>query len=471
MKEEVQSNMFNKISLSNFRSIRKANFDLSQLTVFVGANGCGKSNIIKVFEFLSSIASNGIDNTVLSFGGFHSILPKSLKMEERRNAVLNIDYTYSLTKPSKLEAQYLPLEVKHGLTITQPELRRLVLQKETLTFTKPFAVVLALQEELKKQYKLSKEDILKSEITVLRSFNEPDQLLSTPNITKDNLRLFVEWLGLDFLPEDERRKIELEILKKIVTLLLNIKKTAKDQNRTGKQISLLESDKRSILSFSNHASAFLGPLASTRRYDFLQNELRTDQKISSDHQLLHDGSNMPAILRFVKEETPEAWERILETMSKLNPHIQSASSSTLKTGREFIRFKENKLASSVESWEASDGTLRALALLLSLETQPNNSTIVIEEPEQNLHPWAIRSLLKHIRDVIERRGIQVIITTHSQQVLENVNPDEVRIVQRCEVNGTTVRSLKQIMPNHTIEMGEVGRMWVEGLLGGIPDYE
>ena len=122
----------------------------------------------------------------------------------------------------------------------------------------------------------------------------------------------------------------------------------------------------------------------------------------------------------------------------------------------------------MESWVSSDGSLRAFAILLAIETAEVGSTLIVEEPEQNLHPWAVRYLMEHIRDAIDVRGIQVIITTHSQQVLETIQPEELLVASRDSDSGTRFRRLSQLLPDNKIRMGEVGRLWVKGLLGGIP---
>ena len=181
---------------------------------------------------------------------------------------------------------------------------------------------------------------------------------------------------------------------------------------------------------------------------------------------------MPSVLRYVRSASNEtSWNRILRTLSVIAPHITSIRPNSLRTGKEFVEFEENTATRAVESWESSDGTLRALAILLALETHPHHSTILIEEPERNLHPWAVREIIEHIREVIEERNIQVIIATHSQQVLERVYPEEVLVATRTAQEGTKFQTLKEILPHSDILMGEVAQLWVKGLLGGVPSDE
>jgi len=70
---------------------------------------------------------------------------------------------------------------------------------------------------------------------------------------------------------------------------------------------------------------------------------------------------------------------------------------------------------------ASDGTLRLLAYYTLLE-QPNLPPLIaIEEPERNLHPKALIKVAELLQALAERT--QVIITTHSSQLLDLLNKD------------------------------------------------
>ena len=70
---------------------------------------------------------------------------------------------------------------------------------------------------------------------------------------------------------------------------------------------------------------------------------------------------------------------------------------------------------------ASDGTLRLVAYNILLNEPELPPLIAIEEPERNLHPGA----LTEIANVFEQiaKYSQVIITTHSSQLLDAFNPE------------------------------------------------
>ena len=73
----------------------------------------------------------------------------------------------------------------------------------------------------------------------------------------------------------------------------------------------------------------------------------------------------------------------------------------------------------------SDGTLRIMAYYVLLYQDNLPTLIGIEEPERNLHP----GLLKNVASVVKRlsKKTQVIITTHSSQLLDCFNLEEINL--------------------------------------------
>ena len=57
--------MISEISIENFKSVQKLELELGRLTVFIGANGSGKSNILEAIALCSAAAGNKLDNEFL----------------------------------------------------------------------------------------------------------------------------------------------------------------------------------------------------------------------------------------------------------------------------------------------------------------------------------------------------------------------------------------------------------------------
>src|SRR5580698_155456 len=57
--------MISKIQVENYKSISKLALDLGRLTVLIGANGSGKSNILEAIALASAAAQDKLDNEFL----------------------------------------------------------------------------------------------------------------------------------------------------------------------------------------------------------------------------------------------------------------------------------------------------------------------------------------------------------------------------------------------------------------------
>jgi predicted ATPase len=96
---------------------------------------------------------------------------------------------------------------------------------------------------------------------------------------------------------------------------------------------------------------------------------------------------------------------------------------------------------------ASDGTVRLLAYHTLLNQPELPSLIAIEEPERNLHPGALSEIRRVLEQLAEET--QVIITTHSSQLLDSFNADSlsdnlgVLLLRNRPGSGTVVTNLEK----------------------------
>lgn len=61
--------MIKEIRIQNFKSVQKLKLDLGRVNVFIGANGCGKSNILEAVTFGAAAAADKLDNEFLASRG------------------------------------------------------------------------------------------------------------------------------------------------------------------------------------------------------------------------------------------------------------------------------------------------------------------------------------------------------------------------------------------------------------------
>ena len=81
----------------------------------------------------------------------------------------------------------------------------------------------------------------------------------------------------------------------------------------------------------------------------------------------------------------------------------------------------------------SDGTIKLLGLLVGIIDQ-QEFTMIIEEPENYLHPNVLRLITEYLRETFNDGAC--IITTHSETILNLMAPNELIVCSYAE-NGTT----------------------------------
>ena len=450
--------MIKNIEIENFKSIIQDKIPLSQFTVIIGANGSGKSNLVKSIDFISNICKYGLVSAIKSFGSYDGIIPK--KIAKRKTKGTHVKIGYSVELPPVDDSEINPnYPVRHELEFGYSHKQIVRVISEKLTFSNLFTLTENLYEGLPKL------DNLRSSFELFKGAGERIGYRVEPSFNSENLSHYKDWLGS---PLSESQINHPNGLRKVLNA---IEKNFRKDNKQSQ--SLIEPNVKTILDFSTEFDALRRVIRYIRRYDLLLSELRCEQSTGDPFMLSSNGDNMPVVLRNMKSDSEyqESLDRIMRSIEEICPHINDVESKSLASGKDFVQFIETKVGRAVESWESSDGTLRVLAMLLALELQPEYSTLLMEEPESNLHPWAIKPLIEHVRQVIKDRNIQVIMTTHSQQVLEMAYPEEVLVTTRYGDEGTKFRPLADVVPNANIEIGEIGRMWVKGLLGAVPNIE
>ncbi len=103
---------------------------------------------------------------------------------------------------------------------------------------------------------------------------------------------------------------------------------------------------------------------------------------------------------------------------------------------------------SVNIGTLSDGTLRVAEILWALVSLRSNDTLLLEEPETGIHPGLLRKLLAVLESYTTNR--QCVISTHSIQVVNWANADEIRLVSRDETGATTSQALRAEQMNRVM---------------------
>ena len=202
--------------------------------------------------------------------------------------------------------------------------------------------------------------------------------------------------------------------------------------------------------------------------------------------LLEDGSNMVAFLDFLKDEHKNLYRNLEQDLSKCIPEFIDINLKTVTSPDNDKRsYKKWGLGNEIDKYWSdtlSEGILYFLALLCIVH-QPNPpKLLLLEEPEKGIHPRRIKEIIDFIFQLTEDKDIQVIMTTHSERVLDEFEdiPEAVFIFDKDEVGATQVKNLLREVIEPSDKLMEENNLpkikftkslsshWVTGFMGGVP---
>ncbi|AKT36267.1 AAA family ATPase [Chondromyces crocatus] len=192
---------------------------------------------------------------------------------------------------------------------------------------------------------------------------------------------------------------------------------------------------------------------SVGKYRFDPRALRRVAPIAADPQISSSGDNFAAALDALLTGPDRATLRAFELgLREAIPTLAGVSMRAVPLSNGFGKAVEFILAGTrppvtVPASSASEGALLFAAfLMLTYGATPD--ILLIEEPENGLHPSRLEAVIALLRSVSEGevgvRPRQVIFTTHSPWVLGHVKPEEVRIFRRDAEKGTEIIPLSSV---------------------------
>ena len=179
-----------------------------------------------------------------------------------------------------------------------------------------------------------------------------------------------------------------------------------------------------------------------------------------------DAANLAPYLKMIKDKHIAHYEQIIATIQMVAPFF----GGFVLRDDEFIQlewFDKKDPDTPFKAHYLSDGTLRfiALATLLLQPFELMPDTLIIDEPELGLHPFALCIL----SELIKRASVekQVIISSQSVELINYFEPQDIIVVDR-EDNQSTFKRLNAEDLRDWLEDYSLGEIWKSNLIGGRP---
>ena len=201
-------------------------------------------------------------------------------------------------------------------------------------------------------------------------------------------------------------------------------------------------------------------------YNPVPDDIRGFKPEKKYRHLDRKGSGLAEIVFRLNKSAPERLTRVTEYLRRINPSVLEVSAATLDANYNLHIYMEgaDAVRDIFSSQNTSDGTLRALAILVALfqdrERAPLSLT-GLEEPEAGLHPAAAGVLFDSLMEA-SKFG-QIIVTSHSPDLLdrEDLPADAIQAVAFCDgrtIIGPVNSAGRSVLRERLYTVGELMRM-------------
>lgn len=215
------------------------------------------------------------------------------------------------------------------------------------------------------------------------------------------------------------------------------------------------------------ASAFRNFIEDWHVSDFHISDARPSKEAGYAEHLSSRGDNLPLVAQYIYEQYPDVFRTILTKMAQRVPGIEQVEAKLTEDGRVVLRFRDGVFKDPFIARYVSDGTIKMFAYLMLLHDPKPHPLLCVEEPENQLYPELLSEILEEFR-IYSRKGGQVFITSHSPDLLNAAEIDEVFWLSKKE--GYTIinkASEDERIKAHVKEGATMGYIWSSGLFKGI----
>jgi predicted ATPase len=182
--------------------------------------------------------------------------------------------------------------------------------------------------------------------------------------------------------------------------------------------------------------------------------------------LSETGENLPRVAQYLYENHRSTFERILRLMQERVPGISGVEPELTQDGYLILRFRDGTFKTPFLDRYVSDGTIKMFAYLVLLHDPKPHPLLCIEEPENQLYPTLMSELAEEFRDYA-RRGAQVMVSTHSPDLLNAIELKEVYWLVKNDGISEILRARDNAQVKRYMEDGDkMGYLWKQGLFTG-----
>ena len=410
--------MISEISIENFKSVQELKLELGRITVLIGANGSGKSNILEAIAACSAAAGNKLDHEFLVSRGIR--VPDD---------------------PHFMRSAFKAQHSEEDITIvvaSSPDEAASSDDKEPRVFH------CVLQNQADKPYS---------------SWTNVSPTL--PGITADKISRFDSMI--DIMQE----------------MQVKIEKIPQLYEQMGNQMQPIIDDLDKLKSSHNELTQMVSVPSGFE--DFLiyspeNTSLRTFETEEQIQPLGIKGEGLFKLLTVLsREQDQERLKEIKNQLTLLDWFEDFEVKSGLSTGERTLSIKDKYLDENLSYFtqkSVNEGFLFLLFYFTLFISRETPSFFAIDNIDASLNPKLCRQLLKELSELAKTHNKQAIVTTHNPAVLDGLDLDDdgqrLYVVSRNKAGHTKVKRVMKQAALPDQKPVRLSEAFLRGYLGGLP---
>ncbi|MEG4586273.1 AAA family ATPase [Microcoleus sp. MOSTC5] len=408
--------MIGEVRIENYKSIQKLKLELGRVTVLIGENGCGKSNILEAIALASAAADDKLDNEFLG---------------------------------------------SRGIRVTEPQFMRSAFERENLVGN----IKIDIKENDGKSFNciLDNDNSPYSQWVNKNFVNSPENPLENvvPNSTKAEGVILIE--DSQELSEKLKKETLKDRLKFVLPLIINPEGYLKDH------FTFLALQLYNKLFYNSKLIKFT-------IYSPENQALRTFEKEGQIQPLGINGEGLFKLIKVLNSEpNQEKINQIKEKLQLIDWFKDFEVPENLSQSQISLQIQDKYLEGDLTYFDQKSSNEGFLFLLFYLALFISDLTpkfFAIDNIDASLNPRLCRRLMQELVELAKKHDKQVIFTTHNPAVLDGLDlgDDEQRlfVIYRNQLGHTKARRILKPEPLEGQEPVKLSEAFLRGYIGGLP---
>ena len=415
--------MIRELHINNYKSLHDLTLDVGRFNVFIGENGCGKSNLLEAIALAAAAAADKLDHEFLTSRGIRVTEPQLMRS--------------AFSAESRLE----PIEI--GVVLEDFDV---ILEYTLENDNQPYSKWTRLEAELSKML-IESWKLISGHRKKIEELIQKHQ--STSKYEDELMKLYSL---IKTVPDMEKRT-----LKSTAEFLDKSEEEAKNYLEHSEEVINNEDKIKDFIIYSPENTA-----------------LRNFYKEGQIEPLGINGEGLLKLLKVIQSKSDEQRQEIHACLQLFDWYDELEIPKDLSTSEDKVTITDRYLTQVFDQRSANEGFLFVLFYIALMVSDDTPKIFAIDNIDTSLNPKLCTRLIKEMVRLAKKYGKQVFVTTHNPAILDGIDlgDDEQRllVVSRNKLGHTRFKriALADKPRSSTNEELKLSEAFLRGYLGGLP---